>query len=395
MGGMVDVVVVGAGISGAATAYELALSGVSVTLLDRFGPAATGSGWSLAGVRQSGRHPAELPLARAAVADWEILAEKLGAPTQYRQDGNLRLALTEAHLASLAAMVEEQTRDGLALGMLDAAALRELAPAVSPEVLGASYCPTDGQADPHDTVRAFLAAAERAEARLRFGEAVVSIEVSGDRVTGVVTERGRISCDRVVLATGVQGNQLLAPLGLAVPLVPRAVTLLRTLPVAPVLAQVIGVADASCAGRQEADGRFRFTGSGGPWTGGLDWTDTGADGAARPGPRLLPPVREVVRVAALFGALVPAALDAPLDESWIGLLDQTPDALPVIEATESPRGLVLGMGFSGHGFCLGPVTGRILASLARDETPNLPIAAFASERFAKLAAELAPVALHG
>jgi sarcosine oxidase, subunit beta len=94
MGGMVDVVVVGAGISGAATAFELALAGVSVTLLDRFGPAAMGSGWTLAGVRQSGRHPAELPLARAAVADWEILAEKLGAPTQYRQDGNLRLART-------------------------------------------------------------------------------------------------------------------------------------------------------------------------------------------------------------------------------------------------------------------------------------------------------------
>ena len=89
---MVDVVVIGAGINGAATAYELARSGVSVVLLDRWGPAAMASGWTLAGVRQSGRHPAELPLAQAAVADWEHLAETLGGPTHYRQGGNLRLA---------------------------------------------------------------------------------------------------------------------------------------------------------------------------------------------------------------------------------------------------------------------------------------------------------------
>jgi sarcosine oxidase subunit beta len=392
---MTDVVVIGAGISGAATAYELASSGVSVTLLDRFGPAAMGSGWTLAGVRQSGRHPAELPLAQAAVADWSVLAEKLGAPTGYRQHGNLRLARTQADLASLAAMVEAQSHAGLVLEMLDHDALGEIAPAVSSQILGASYCPTDGHADPCSTVQAFVDASERAGALTRFGEAALAIEVTGERVTGVITERGRIACGRVVLATGVLSNRLLEPLGLAVPLTPRAVALLRTAPVASVLAHVIGVADASCAGRQEADGRFRFTGSGGPWTGGLDWTDAAPAGGVRQGPRLLPPVREVARVAGLFGGLVPAALEAPLDEIWIGLVDQTPDALPVIEAAELPRGLVLGMGFSGHGFCLGPVTGRILAALARDETPGLPIAPFTLARFATGAATSEPVTLHG
>jgi sarcosine oxidase, subunit beta len=395
MRGMTDVVVVGAGISGAATAYELASAGVDVTLVDRFGPAAMASGWTLAGVRQSGRHPAELPLAQAAVADWEILDQKLGAPTGYCQHGNLRLARTEAHLASLTAMVEDQSRAGLRLQMLDRDALAEIAPAVSPAVLGASYCPLDGYADPHSAVRAFVHAAERAGARTRFGEAALSIETAAGRVTGVTTERGRIACGCVVLATGVLGSRLLEPLGIRVPLTPRAVTLLRTAPVAPVLAQVIGVADASCAGRQEADGRFRFTGSGDPWMGGLDWPDAAPQDGLRAGPRLTPPVREVARVANMFGGLVPAALEAPLDETWIGLLDQTPDALPVIEAAEVPRGLVLGMGFSGHGFCLGPVTGRVLAALARDEAPNLPIAPFTLARFADGTAVSAPVTLHG
>ncbi len=392
---MPDVVVVGAGISGAATAYELAMSGVSVVLLDRWGPAAMASGWTLAGVRQSGRDPAELPLAQAAVADWEHLSAKLDAPTHYIQGGNLRLALTPDHLTQLAAMVAEQNAAGLGLTLLDQAALRERAPAVSPEVLGASFCPTDGHADPHATVAAFVAAAERAGAVLRFGEQALAIEQEDGRVVAVRTDKGRIPCGTAVLATGVMGNALLAPLGLHVPMEPRAVTLLRTVPGARVLDQVIGVADASCAGRQERDGRFRFTGAAEPFPQPLAFAQGDAPGKRHPGPALRPRVGDVAHVAALFGALVPAALEAALDEAWVGLIDSTPDALPVIERSEQVRGLVLGMGFSGHGFCLGPVTGRILSALARDETPNLPIAPFAFGRFEGGVGATAPLTLHG
>ena len=391
---MTDIIVVGAGISGAATAYELATAGMRVTLIDRYGPAAMASGWTLAGVRASGRHPAELPLAQAAIADWEQLADKLDAPTHYTQRGNLRLALTEAHRQSLTAMVAEQRAAGLTIEMLDADALHGLAPAVAPHVLGGSYCPTDGHADPSATVSAFCAAAERAGATLRFGEQVVAIETQAGRVTGVRTERERIACGGVVLATGVMGNALLAPLGLEVPMTPRAVTLLRTVPVAPVLQQVIGVADASCAGRQEVDGRFRFTGSGGPWSGGTGFADAAVRDGRRPGPRLRPKVGDIAHVAGLFGALVPAALEAPLDDCWIGLIDSTPDALPVIERA-GPDGLVLAMGFSGHGFCLGPVTGRICASLARGDTPNLPIEPFKLDRFGTASASAEALTLHG
>lgn len=393
---MVDVVIIGAGISGAAAAYELASAGLSVTVLDRWGPAAMASGWTLAGIRQLGRDPAELPLAQAAIADWPDLERKLGAPTQYRQQGNLRLARSEADLAQLSDMVAAQQRAGLVAEMLDAAALRKLAPALAPSLPGAAYCASDGHADPRASVQAFLSAAERAGAVLRFGEAVRAIEVAEDRVTGVTTELGRIACGRVVLAAGVLSNQLLEPLGLAIPMVTRAVTVLRSAPVVPKLAQVIGVVDASCAGRQESDGRFRFTSGSGPWAGQMDWpAEDRPAGLARPGPQLLPSLGEILRVAKLFGALVPAALEAPLAESWIGLVDMTPDALPVIEAAQSPRGLAIAAGFSGHGFCLGPVTGRILAALARDEVPNLPIAPFARARFARQAGAAADLTLHG
>ncbi len=396
---MADVVVVGAGISGAAAAYELARAGQSVVLLDRWGPAAMQSGWTLAGVRQSGRHAAELALAQAAVADWETLDETLGAPTGYVQRGNLRLARTEADLARLGAMVAEQRAAGLELSLLDADGLRALAPAVAPGLPGASFCPTDGHADPHAAVAAFVAAARRAGAETRWGETAEAVVTEGGRVVAVRTDRGRIACGCAVLATGTLGNRLLGPLGLHVPLTPRAVTLVRTRPAEAVLGPVIGVADASCAGRQERDGRFRFTGSSGPFAGALAFPGGDAPGKGAPGPHLAPRVGDVAAVAGLFGALVPAALEAALDESWVGVIDSTPDALPVIERCGAVPGLVLAMGFSGHGFGLGPATGRIVASLARDETPNLPIEAFRlgrfSGRFAGRAGPAEALTLHG
>ncbi len=388
---MADVVVVGAGISGAASAYKLATAGLQVVLIDRYGPAAMASGWTLAGVRQSGRHPAELPLARRAVSIWEHLAEQLGGPTHYRRHGNLRLARTPEELASLAGMVEEQCAAGLDLSLLDAQQVAQLAPAVSPAVLGASYCPTDGHADPQATVQAFVDAAIRAGAETRFGEDVLSIDTANGRVIGVTTGAGHIPAGRVVLAAGVFGNRLLQPLGLSVPLRVRLVTAVRTAPAAPVLDQVIGVANADCAGRQEVTGRFRFTGGSTEWTGEIE------DGAMREGarPRVRPPTRGVVDAIRLFGAAIPAVLDTPIDEIWAGLIDQTPDALPVLQQVADPAGLVIAMGFSGHGFCLGPVTGQIAAAMAQDLPVDLPLEPFALARFDRWNAPSEPMTLHG
>ncbi len=383
---LADVVIVGAGISGAASAYELATAGLKVVLVDRYGPAAMASGWTLAGVRQSGRHPAELPLAHRAVAQWETLAERLEAPTHYRRRGNLRLARTPDELAVIARLVQDQAAAGLDLSLLDAKQLAQLAPSVSPSVLGASHCPTDGHADPHATVQAFVDAAIRAGALTRFNETVLSIDVANGRVAGVTTNAGRIAAGRVILAAGVFGNALLRPLGLNVPLSVRLVTVVRTAPAAPVLDQVLGVANADCAGRQEITGRFRFTGASSDWNGEIE------EGAR---PRVRPPARQVASTIGLFGGVLPAVLDAAVDEVWAGLIDQTPDALPVLQLVADPSGLVIAMGFSGHGFGLGPVTGQIAAAMAQGLPVDLPLGPFALARFDGWNGPSEPMALHG
>src|SRR5699024_5317588 len=93
-----EVIVIGGGITGCATAYELGKRGIHVTLLEREDIHAMGSGWTLAGVRQSGRDVAELPIAREAVRRWETLGEELDAEIHYRQNGNLRLAFSDAEI---------------------------------------------------------------------------------------------------------------------------------------------------------------------------------------------------------------------------------------------------------------------------------------------------------
>jgi sarcosine oxidase subunit beta len=386
---MTDVVVIGAGISGAASAYELVRRGFRVTLLDRYSPAAMASGWTLAGVRQSGRHPAELPLATAAVQRWAGLADELDGETRYRRNGNLRLARTAQEVPVIRSLVEQQSAAGLDVALLtDTAGIQTVAPAVSDRVMAASWCPSDGSADPRATVLSYVAAAQRLGIEMRFGERVRRIETVEGHVTGVATDAGMIATAHVVVCAGIFGNELLDPLGLSVPLQVPMVTVLRSVPMQATLGPVIGVANADCAGRQEADGRFRVTSGLETWHGDIDH-----DG---PRPAVRPTMRSIAEVVRLFGAVVPAFKDARIDETWAGLIDLTPDGLPVIDSPAGLEGLTVAMGFSGHGFCLGPVTGTIVADLVETGRTPFPIAPFALGRFTgRRQAAFKPLSLHG
>ncbi len=299
----------------------------------------------------------------------------------------------ETEYAQILRMVGEQSGQGLDLTFLpDNAALREVAPAISPDMPGASFCPTDGHADSHATVAAFVRAAERAGALFRSGENVTELVVAGGRVTGVKTDRDSYSAPRVILAAGCFGGELLAPLGIDVPVAIRMVTVIRSAPVAPVLDQVIGVASGDWAGRQEVSGRFRVTSGGQPWHGAMDVRD-GAEGFR---PAVHPPMSTLAQVVREMERLLPGTTAHPVEEIWAGLIDMTPDALPVLDRAPDVEGLVIGMGFSGHGFCLGPITGRILAALALDEETGFDLTPFSADRFADHARQPeARMTLHG
>ncbi|MGB3305985.1 MAG: FAD-dependent oxidoreductase, partial [Thermomicrobiales bacterium] len=214
-----DVIIIGGGISGTATAYNLAKRGVRTLLLERDDLASMASGWTLAGVRQSGRHPAELPLAQAAIRRWEQLDQELGADVEYRQNGNLRLALTPDDVPTIRNVVADGNAAGIETHYLDGAdAVREIAPALTPDLAGASFCPSDGHANPLLTVRAFAAAATRLGAEIRTGVHVTGLTTNGTRVTGVQTNDGPFAAETVIVAAGIYTPRLLAPLGLDLPI---------------------------------------------------------------------------------------------------------------------------------------------------------------------------------
>ena len=381
-----DVVVIGGGISGAAAAYELARSRLDVVLVERFGLAAMASGWTLAGVRQSGRHPAELPLAQAAVARWAGLDEELEAETGYRRHGNMRLARDTAEIAIIRKLVEDQRAQGLELDFLpDTGTVREREPNLAKTVLAAAFCPSDGSADPIASVEAMAAAARRHGARLRLGERVLEIEAATGAVAAVRTGKRRIATRHVVLACGAFGNELLAPFGLAVPIRQPMVTVLLSAPMPPMLGPVLGVANADMAGRQQRDGRLRVTSGAGDWHGQI---------ATEPAPRVPPTAGSIATVVEKLRHVLPAFAECPIEAAWAGLLDLTPDALPVLDHVPGVDGLVTTMGFSGHGFALGPVTGMIAAGLVQGQPSAFDLTPFRFDRFDTNAAE-EELTLHG
>ena len=382
-----DVIVVGAGIVGAAAALALAEAGASVEVLERYRPGAMASGWTLAGVRQSGRDPAELPLARAAVEAWATLDERLGAPTGYRRGGNLRLARTPAEVPVIEALVADQSARGLAIERVEGARLREIAPGLSPDLALASWCPSDGHADPEATVAAFRAAGERRGVRYRCGVPALGIAHRAGRVTGVRTAEGVRAAGACLLAAGVQTGDLLASLGPSLPIEVAVVAALQTAPMAASLGPVIGVAGADLAIRQQADGRYRFTGGAEPRPPDL----REEDGM----PVVSPCAGSVAEVIARAVAVLPALAEAPLARIWGGLIDMTPDALPVLDRAPGVDGLLVAAGFSGHGFGIAPAVGPALADLALGAGDAFDLSPFRFDRFAGAPVAAPSPALHG
>ena len=356
-----EVIVIGGGITGCATAYELGKHGVHVTILEREHIHAMGSGWTLAGVRQSGRLRPELPIAREAIRRWETLGEELDAEIHYRQNGNLRLALTPDEAETIRQVVADGNENGVKMEWLDGAQARELAPALVDSVVGASFCPTDGHADNIRTVQAYADAARRQGASIVSGVEVLQIATSGDRVTGVITTDGTYTADAVVLAAGIYSPKLLTPLGLSLPIFITQTPVAETVPTTEMnLSPVLGVAAGNFAARQTAEGGIRFIGR------GEMWNEAEPHSQATVG--MTVDAMDSMTHQAI--AILPALANIRVDRVWAGLIDKTPDVLPVLDAVPAYPGLVVGAGFSGHGFGIGPMSGEILANLTTKGTDD-------------------------
>jgi sarcosine oxidase subunit beta len=386
-----DIVIVGAGITGCATAYELSKAGLKVEVIEKYTPAAMASGWTLGGVRQSGRLQPELPLAKYSVEQWSQLSHTLDYDTGYMQEGNLRLARNEAEVKAIETLVKKQKNSGLDIVYLsDLKEIQAIAPCVSSDILSASFCPTDGHADPVATVIAYKEAAQRNGTVFRIGESVEALSAEGNKLSTVTTSRRTIKTSRCLLACGVGVNQLIQRFGIQVPLSFAIATVIQTAPAASLLRPVLGVADGAVTLRQERDGKFRLSSGVQKWNGKL----VEKDGR----PYVFPSSEKVYSTLKAGFEICPSLKGLQMQKFWGGAIDLTPDALPVLDRLPGVEGIYLASGFSGHGFGIAPAVGHILGRLILGAVPDLAFRSFALERFEKNQSHTSPepvVTLHG
>lgn len=413
--GTADVVVVGAGIVGVCAAAELAERGAKVVLLEKeSGPAREGSGRAQGSLRVQGRHGSELALAREALDRWHAAAQD--GDFELVRGGNLYLQTRPEEATLLTALVDEARRVGFdSVELLTPDQVREHVPAATGDFLGAMWSPTDAQCQPDQGTAHFAARAERHGADLRYGAKATRLIETGGRIRGVDTANGPIHAGAVVLAGGVWTPYLARTVGLRVPIMPVVMSELETEPVEPLFAATLrafgfgarqrpngrvvvsaglnarvrhGVSLSDLDGlRHWAPRAWSFRKSIGLR---LDWRRIGQQIRHRKviHPALIPdtspePTVDLPLVDASLARLatvIPALRTARRARSWGGLVDMTPDGLPIIDAP-GPAGLVTITGLCGHGFTLGPALGATAADLATTGRTERDLTAFTLNRF--------------
>ena len=388
-----DVLVIGGGIVGAATAYQLAKRGASVTLLeaDRLASGATGRNLGYIWVHTRRPGP-ELELVMATRNELEGLPEELGADFGLRTNGGLIYFTSEAQGVVMREFVDRRTADGVPMRLLDGDEARAMAPILPETVQGATYCPLDAQVDPKQYVRAFAAAAQRAGAQVVEGASARTFETDGRRTTRVQTDIGPISAGQVVMATGAWSPFLAAGLGIELPIHPMRLQVVQTEPMPPRLDVVLygpAAVKQYAIFRELPSYRHEAFATALEDRLGLALLESAcqtADGSYLlgiamdfPGFDWKPDLAGVSLVAEGMAAALPELSAARFARAWAGVLPMTSDSLPVIDRAPGFDDLVIAAGHVfGNG--AGPTTGRLVADLVCGTEPVIDMTPFRAIR---------------
>lgn len=371
MSNCAEVIIIGGGVIGCATAYYLAKAGTSVIVLE--GSDHIGNGGSSrngGGVRQSGRDPRELPLAMYGIRTlWPHLSEELETDCEYHQDGNLRLGKTEKHREILEGLADRARACGLDVRMIDGDEVRRINPHLSHEVTVASWCPTDGHANPLTTTLGFYKMARRLGARFITGEPVTELRTVKGKIRKVITPNNVYEGEQVLVAAGLHSREILGTVGIDVPMDGSLLEALVTEAEAPMFDQMLGTADADFYGHQTKHGSFVFGGSSGlePF-----YKDNGTPvTSSRTAPCIC---RGIMKY-------FPELADAKIVRTWAGWSDRSADGVPVLGAVDEIPGLYAACAFTGHGFGISPAVGDQLAKLIRTGSTDVDLSPLRYDRF--------------
>jgi glycine/D-amino acid oxidase-like deaminating enzyme len=413
-----DVVVIGAGIIGVTTALELQAKGLAVAVVEKGEVAAEQSSRNWGWCRQMGRDPREIPLIKVALSEWRKLNQRLADKPGYRTCGIAYLADSDAELARYETWTSNHAKpNDLSTRLLSAKQVADLYPGSTTPWRGALYTPDDGRAEPFAAVPAMAEAFKERGGTLLTQCAARGLETKAGRVCSVVTERGTINTDTVLLAGGYWSERFLANLRVRFPQLGTISNVQRTSAID--FGHERTFAGGKFAARKRLDGGYTVAHN---QFGVAELTPTNfrylkdflpllklshAEVKFRLGQRFVEQFKlarswrldevtpfEKIRVMDplhydgllddAFTALqksFPVFESIKVEQRWAGLIDVTPDAVPVIDGIDQLPGLYLASGFSGHGFGLGPGAGKLMAEIILGDTPCVDASPYRFSRF--------------
>lgn len=367
-----EIVIVGAGISGTAIAWNLAKSGMKgIVVVDR-GDLTNGStGRCGAGVREQWATRTNCLLAQKSIEFYEHAAEILGYPgdIEFKQEGYLILACTEAEVVQFAKNVELQHSFGIPSRWVDPAGAKAIVPHLNEKAIyGATFCPKDGHLNPFATNDAFFRAAKALGVTFLQNETVTGIRVENGRIASVETDKRIIATPRVVDAAGGYAADVASLAGIDLPVIPERHEILVTEPVERMQGPMVMSFSQNLYCQQSPHGSF-LMGRGDP--------DAPRNHDLGSGWRFLDEMAKTVK------KYLPAVAELRVVRQWAGSYAMSPDRQPILGAVPQVEGFYAACGFSGHGFMFAPMTGLLLSEVILGKTPSLDMSELGIGRFQK------------
>ncbi|MEM7291509.1 MAG: FAD-binding oxidoreductase [Pseudomonadota bacterium] len=401
----VDVIVIGGGVVGIFSALYMARDGLKVALVEKGRIAGEQSSRNWGWIRQHGRDRAELPIMMEATRLWEQADRECGGRAGFRRNGVCYLASSKAKLASREDWLEIAREHQLDTRMLTKSEVDKLidrsgANGSAHSWEGASHTPSDARAEPWQAVPAIAELAQAEGVSIVENCAARMLDVQGGTITGLITEKGRIACNQVVVAAGVWSSLFARRHGVNLPQLSVRSTVCQTAPMPEFYAG--NAADEKLAFRRRNDGGYSLAGGAnhdlyvGPdafrhfskylpvaaehlkdttfrfrppkgfpdsWTTKRHWH--GDEETPFERVRVLDPAPNLKQVESIrrnFAARFPHLGKPEVRNAWAGMIDTMPDVVPVVDRVEKLQGLIIATGMSGHGFGIGPGFGKIISN---------------------------------
>ena len=382
-----EIVIMGGGVMGSCTAYFLAKAGKDVTLIERGDIGGEASVANGALVWTSTRRPGiDLTLALASIDLHKQLKEELEVDTEYRRTGGMIVIENEKQIPKMEAFRKEREKAGFILTPIDAKEARSLEPLLSESIVGALYNPLDGDTNPFRLMVGLNRKAIQLGAKVFYHTEVQDIQIEDGRVKGVVTDKGVIRTNTIINACGSWASFIGKMVGIKIPIIPNEMEFVVTEQLPPVVSHMLMGASYVTEeyGKDEMIADKNKFGCAlvihptvaGNLLLGSTWRFVGYDKRTS--------YEETVDIAKEVVKLLPPLKHVHVIRTFANFFPFTHDDLPIMGYVEGIEGFIMAAGHSGHGVCLGPITGKLISELICEGHTSIPIDELSLSRFSKV-----------